>query len=240
MKVEILTILPGLVRGYLQEGMLGRAIRDGLMTVNLKYIRDYASDKHQMTDDYPYGGGPGLVMKAEPLANAHNAIKKEKKSRTIFLTPQGKTFSAGDAKRLSRYKQLILVCGRYEGVDQRFRDKYVDEEISIGDYVLTGGELPALVVLDAVSRFVPKVLGNDLSAECDSFSSGLLEHPQYTKPREFEGMEVPEVLTNGNHKLIKEWQLEKSLKKTAKVRPDLYQEWIEANPPIAQKKKKKR
>jgi len=240
MKVEILSILPGLLRSYLQEGMIGRAIRESRLKVNLRYIRDYATDKHHMTDDTPYGGGPGLVMKAEPLANAHNAISKNKSSRTIFLTPQGKTFSSETAKRLAKYKQLIFVCGRYEGVDQRFRDKYVDEEISIGDYVLTGGELASLVVLDAVSRFIPGVLGNDQSAECDSFSDGLLEHPQYTKPREFEGMEVPEVMTSGNHKLIKIWQHEKSLAKTREIRPELYEQWVKDNPPQPQKKKRKR
>lgn len=224
MKIEILSILPGLLRSYLPEGMIGRAIRDGRLSVDCHQIRDFAENRHGTTDDSPYGGGPGLVMMAEPLAKAVQSLGEMRKSRTIFLTPQGKPFSAAKAKRLAGFRRLILVCGRYEGVDQRFRDRYVDEEISIGDYVLTGGELPALVVMDAVARFLPGVLGNDLSANEDSFSRGLLEHPQYTRPRIFEGVPVPDVLLSGNHGRIRAWQKEQSLARTMAVRPELLTE----------------
>ncbi len=237
MKIEILTILPGVLHSYLQEGMIGRAVRDKRLTINLVNVRNYAEDRHQTTDDTPYGGGPGQLMKAEPLANAVKSLRPMKSSRTIFLTPQGKPFAATDAKRLAKYKRLVLVCGRYEGVDQRFRDRYVDEELSIGDYVLTGGELPALVVLDAVARFVPGVLGNQDSAEADSFSNGLLEHPQYTKPRVFEGLEVPAVLLSGNHSKIEAWRQQQSEQRTRQVRPDLLKGEIEAeNLPVPERK----
>jgi len=202
------------------EGMVGRAVRDKLMLINLVNIRDFATDKHHTTDDKPYGGGPGQLMKVEPLAAAVRTRRKAG-SHVVFLTPQGKPFTTARAQELAQKRHLILVCGRYEGVDQRFRDAFVDEEISIGDYVLTGGELAAMVVMDAVSRFVPGVLGNNQSAEKDSFSNGLLEHPQYTKPREFEGMVVPEVLLAGHHAKIVAWQEAESAKRTEAVRPDL-------------------
>lgn len=221
MRVEILTILPGLLHSYLQEGVLGRAIRAGTLTVNVVNIRDFAEDRHRTTDDGPYGGGPGQVMKVEPLVKALCSLASAAKSRTIFLSPQGRPFTAETAKRLARERRLVLVCGRYEGVDQRFRDRFVDEELSIGDYVLSGGELPALVVLEAAARFIPGVLGNEESSHNESFATGLLEYPHYTRPRLFEEMAVPEVLLSGNHARIEAWRLEEARKRTARVRPDL-------------------
>ncbi len=236
MRIDILSILPGVLNGYLMEGMLGRAIREDRLHVNVVNPRDYANNRHRSVDDYPYGGGPGLLMQVGPLVRAMRSLPTCADSRTLFLTPQGKRFDVADARRLAGYKRLVLICGRYEGVDQRFRDSFVDEELSIGDYVLTGGELPALVVLDAVARFVPGVLGNEQSAETDSFSDGLLEGPQYTKPREFEGMRVPEVLLSGDHGKIEAWRRAQSLLRTQRVRPDLLP--ADAQPPFERPRKK--
>ena len=220
MRIDILTILPGLLHGYLQEGMIGRAIRERRLKVNLVNIRDFSRDKHRKTDDAPYGGGPGLVMSPEPLAAAVSSLPKPRR-KVILMSAQGTPFCAEKARHLAKQHHLALVCGRYEGLDQRFIDHYVDEEISIGDYVLTGGELAALVVMDAVARFVPGVLGNEASAESESFSEGLLEYPQYTRPLEFEGEKVPEVLLGGNHAAIDAWRREQAQRITRHRRPDL-------------------
>jgi tRNA (guanine37-N1)-methyltransferase len=206
----------------LQESILGKAIQKGLIEVQAVNIRDYTSDKHHVTDDTPYGGGQGMVMKVEPIAQAIESItSRDPSSWTVHLTPQGKPFDQNMAQRLAVRSHLILLCGRYEGVDERVRDLFVNEEISIGDYILTGGELAAMVVIDAVSRFLPGVLGSDRSAEEDSFSEFLLEYPQYTRPHEFRGKYVPDVLLSGNHAAISLWRKKEALKRTWMRRPDL-------------------
>ena len=218
---DILTLFPEMFRSPLKESIIGKAREAGLITVNLFNIRDYAEGKHRVTDDYPYGGGKGMIMKPEPIIRGIEAIQSSNpKARVILMTPQGYLLRQEVVKRLAQQSHLILVCGRYEGVDERVRD-IVDEEISIGDYVLTGGELAALVVIDAVSRLIPKVLGDEGASEDDSFSQGLLEYPQYTRPREFAGREVPEILLSGDHQAIERWRRQESLRRTEKRRPDL-------------------
>lgn len=222
MKFDILTLFPGMFDSPLRESILGRAIEKGLVEVRTVNIRDFAMDKHQVVDDTPYGGGQGMVMKVEPIARAIEWVKAQNPSaRTIYLTPQGKQFNHEMARTLSSRSHLILLCGRYEGVDERVREIFVDEEISIGDYVLTGGELAAMVLIDAVSRLLPGVLGSDRSAEEDSFFHSLLEYPQYTRPFNFRGSEVPAVLLSGNHSEILLWRRREALKQTAVRRPDL-------------------
>ena len=222
MKFDILTLVPGMFSSPLQESILGRAIQKDLMEVRVINVRDFALDKHQVVDDTPYGGGQGMVMKAEPIARAIEWAKSEDPSAwTVYLTPQGKPFDQEKARSLSSRPHLILLCGRYEGVDERVREMFIDEEISIGDYVLTGGELAAMVIIDAVSRFVPGVLGSAQSAEDDSFTNALLEYPQYTRPFDFEGRCVPEILLSGNHAAISLWRRKEALKRTVIRRPDL-------------------
>ncbi len=222
MKFDILTLFPGMFDSPLRESILGRAIEKGLVEVRTVNIRDFAMDKHQVVDDTPYGGGQGMVMKVEPIARAIEWVKAQNPSaRTIYLTPQGKQFNHEMARTLSSRSHLILLCGRYEGVDERVRELFVDEEISIGDYVLTGGELAAMVLIDAVSRLLPGVLGSERSAEEDSFFHSLLEYPQYTRPFNFRGSEVPAVLLSGNHSEILLWRRREALKRTAVRRPDL-------------------
>lgn len=222
MLFDILTIFPDFFTSPLQEGIVRRALADGRVQVGLHNIRDFALDRHHMTDDRPFGGGEGMVMKPEPLAACLKAAQRPGlQSRVVLLTPVGARFDQRVAERLAAYEQLLLVCGRYEGVDERFRERYVDEELSIGDYVLTGGELAALVVLDAVMRLLPGVLGCGESATNDSFSCGLLKHRQYTRPREFEGMAVPEVLFSGDHAAVAEHRLIESVRLTLTRRPDL-------------------
>ncbi len=222
MRFDILTLFPEMFSSPLRESILGRAIAKGLIQIRTINIRDYASDKHQIVDDTPYGGGQGMVMKVEPIAGVIEWAKSQNPSaRTIYLTPQGKPFNQEMALGLSSQSHLILLCGRYEGVDERVRELFVDEEISIGDYVLTGGELAAMVVVDAVSRFLPGVLGSDRSAEEDSFSNSLLEYPQYTRPFNFRGSLVPEILISGNHSAISLWRRKEALRRTWARRPDL-------------------
>lgn len=206
--------------GALNFSLIKKAQEKGLVEINLTNIRDFSSDKHKTVDDTVYGGGSGMVLKAEPLTAA---IKKSKlkNPKIIFMTPSGKRLDQETAKRLSKEKELIVICGHYEGIDQRVRDKYVDEEISIGDYVLTGGELPALVLVDTICRLVPGVVKEKDSLVNDSFYNGLLDHPSYTRPDDFEGDLVPDVLKSGNHKEIERWRRKESLKKTLFVRPDL-------------------
>jgi len=204
------------------ESILKRAHEKGLLEFRTHDLRDYSLNKHKKVDDYPFGGGVGLVMNVEPISRAIEAVKKEvPKARTVLMSPSGKPFNQEKARELSAEQNLILVCGRYEGVDERVRLHCVDEEISIGDYVLSGGEIPAMAVVDAVSRLVPGVLGDENSVVEESFSDFLLEYPQYTRPRDFKGYKVPDVLVSGNHKEIRNWQRQESLKKTAQVRPDL-------------------
>ena len=222
MRFEVLTIFPELFSGPLQEGILKRAAQAGQIRVNLHNIRDWARDKHAMTDDRPFGGGEGMVMKPEPLAACLQDVQEEESGTVILLSPRGAVYTQETAERLAGLKKLILVCGRYEGVDERFRRLYVDEDLSIGDYILTGGELAALVVIDSVTRMLPGVLGCADSATQDTFSCGLLKHGQYTRPREFFGLTVPEVLLSGDHARIKEYRFLDSVRMTLERRPDLF------------------
>jgi tRNA (guanine37-N1)-methyltransferase len=222
MKFDILTLFPKMFSSPFQESILGKAVEKGLIQIRTINIRDFTLDKHQVVDDTPYGGGQGMVMKGEPIARAIEWVKSQNPSVwTIFLTPQGKPFNQKMAQELSCRSHLILLCGRYEGIDERVRKLFADEEISIGDYVLTGGELAAMVLMDAVSRLLPGVLGSDRSAEEDSFFQSLLEYPQYTRPPNFRGMDVPEVLLSGNHAAISRWRRTEALRRTWKRRPDL-------------------
>ncbi len=220
MKISVLTVFPEMLEPMINCSILGRAIKKGILEVEVINIRDFALSKHKNTDDYPFGGGVGMLMMAEPIFSAFEQIKTED-SLSIYMSPQGETLTPEIAKELSQNKHIIILCGHYEGVDQRVIDNLIDREISIGDYVLTGGELAALVVIDALSRFVDGVLGSVDSAYEDSFSDGLLEAPQYTRPAEFNGLKVPDVLLSGNHKLISQWQREMQLKVTLEKRPDL-------------------
>jgi tRNA (guanine37-N1)-methyltransferase len=222
MRFDILTLFPNMFSSPLRESILGRAIEKGLVQIQTINIRDFTLDKHQGVDDTPYGGGQGMVMKVEPIARAIEWVKsKDPSAWVVYLTPQGKQFNQNIAMTLSSRSHLILLCGRYEGVDERVREQFVDEEISIGDYVLTGGELAAMVIIDALSRLLPGVLGSDRSAEEDSFFNSLLEYPQYTRPFNFRGSCVPEVLLSGNHSAISFWRRRKALERTSMERPDL-------------------
>lgn len=228
MRIDVMTIFPEMFHSPLSVSILKRAIEKGLLEVGLTNIRDYATDKHRRVDDYPFGGGAGMVMKPEPIFRAWSAIREKVPSgtvsRTILLCPQGKVFNQKMAWELSREEHLILICGHYEGVDERVRTGLVDDAISIGDYILTGGELGALVVIDAVTRLLPGVLGDENSPYEESFTDGLLEYPQYTRPREYRGMEVPEILLSGHHAEIKKWRRLQSLLRTKEMRPDLLKE----------------
>jgi len=213
----------------LKYSITGRAIENGLLQINAINIRDYAKDKHMKVDDYPYGGGAGLVMQAEPVCAAFDDLVTNlgKKPRVIYLTPVGYTFTQQKAQELAQEDELVLLCGHYEGIDERALERIVTDYISIGDYVLTGGELPAMVVMDAVARLVPGVLHNTESALTESFEDNLLEYPQYTRPEIYEGMRVPEVLLSGHHANVAKWRLEQSIERTKKYRPDLYNKYME-------------
>ena len=223
MNFYVLTLFPEMISQAASYSILGRAQTEGVLSVNPVNIRDFAHNKHLHVDDAPFGGGAGMVMQAPPVFEAYDSVcaKLGKKPRTVFMTPGGTPFSQEKARELSAEEDLVLLCGQYEGIDQRVIDEIVTDEISIGDYVLTGGELPALVVIDAVARMVPGVLGNEESAGDESFSGMLLEYPQYTRPREFHGSAVPEVLLSGHHEKIRKWRLEKSMELTLDRRPDL-------------------
>jgi tRNA (guanine37-N1)-methyltransferase len=222
MKFCVLTIFPEMFTPFWENGIVRRAIDGSHISVSAIDIRQHAPDRHRTTDDRPYGGGAGMVMKPEPLAGAIRAAREiAPSSRTVLMTPQGRRFSQPMAHELAGEDGVIFVCGRYEGVDERVFSRYIDDEISIGDYVLTGGELPAMIVMDAVTRLLPGVLGGEDSAEKDSFSTGLLEHAHYTRPREFEGEAVPDVLLSGNHQAIERWRTETSMIRTFLKRPDL-------------------
>ncbi|MDG5468087.1 tRNA (guanosine(37)-N1)-methyltransferase TrmD [Deltaproteobacteria bacterium IMCC39524] len=221
MKFDILTIFPDMLEGPLTASILGKAADKGLIEINLHNLRDWAEGKHKVTDDTPYGGGDGMVMKVEPVAAALSELREKRPvSRILLMSPQGKTFQQADAERFSQEAGLVFVCGRYEGFDERIRS-LVDEEISLGDFVLTGGELAAATILDATARLLPGVLGAAGSAQGDSFSDGLLEYPQYTRPAEFKGVRVPEVLASGNHQLIANWRRREQLRRTLERRPEL-------------------
>jgi len=220
MRIDFVTLFPGMFPGPLQESILGRAQARGRVEIRVVNLRDYASGRHRVTDDYPFGGGGGMMLKPEPLFACVEALRGPG-SRVILLDPRGRRFTQTLARQLARESHLILVCGHYEGVDERVREHLVDEEISIGDYVLTGGELPALVVADAVIRLLPGVLGNETAPDHDSFTGGLLEHPQYTRPEEFRGLRVPETLLSGDHPRIARWRRVMALWRTFERRPDL-------------------
>lgn len=218
MKFDILTLFPEMFEN-LKQSIIGRAIEKNIININLINIRDFSKDKHKKVDDTSYGGGAGMVMKPDVVYSAYNSIK-DKNARVIYMSPQGKTLNQEKVEELSKEEHLVILCGHYEGIDQRVLDKIVDEEISIGDYVLTGGELPAMVLIDSVSRYVEGVLKEDSIKE-ESFSNGLLEYPQYTRPEVFEGEKVPEILLSGHHENISKWRKEKSLEITKKKRPEL-------------------
>ncbi len=223
MKFHILTLFPEHIHNGLNSSILKKARDKKLIQLNLVNIRDFANNKHNTVDDYPYGGGAGMVMQPGPIVRSYNSVMKEypKKKRVIYLTPQGKTLTQSIVEELSREEELIFICGHYEGIDERVIESIVTEELSIGDYVLTGGEMAAMVVVDAVSRHVKGVLSNTVSADIESFDNSLLEFPQYTRPYEYEDMQVPEILLSGNHKKIDEFRHEQSLIRTASKRPDL-------------------
>lgn len=223
MKIDILTLFPEMFEP-LKESILGRALEKNLFELNLINIRDFSLDKHKKVDDYVFGGGDGMLMTPQPLYDAIMSVKTDE-SYTIYMSPKGTMLNQKKVCDLAKnYKHLIIVCGHYEGIDERIIELCIDEQISIGDYVLTGGELPAMVLVDSVARFIPEVLGSDTSAEDESFSDNLLEYPQYTRPREFMGLSVPEVLLNGNHKEIEKWKTEQKIIETKKYRPDLLDE----------------
>ena len=223
MRIDILTLFPEMFDGVMSASMLGRAQAGGLIDIRVHNIRDYTDNKHRKADDYPFGGGAGLIMMAQPIYDCMDAVLEGQKARRILLTPRGKTLNQNIAKKLSSEERLVLLCGHYEGVDERVME-IIDDEISIGDYVLTGGELPAMVLVDCVSRLIPGVLGSEESAADESFSENLLEYPQYTRPANFRGMEVPEILLNGHHAKILAWRGEQAQLKTALNRPDLLRE----------------
>lgn len=243
MKFDVMTLFPDMVRGVLSESIIGRAQNGGLIQVDCHNIRDFSTDKHRKTDDTPYGGGVGMVMTCQPIYDCYENILKSipegNKKRVIYMSPKGQIFSHDKAKELSGYDNLIFLCGHYEGVDQRVLDLIVDEEISIGDYVVTGGEIPACIVIDAVSRLIDGVLASSECYEGESVASGILEYPQYTKPREFRGREVPEILLSGDHAKIDRWRLEEAVKITKERRPEMLLAHPEIEESLKPKKKRK-
>jgi tRNA (guanine37-N1)-methyltransferase len=223
MRFDVFTILPEVMQEYLQSSILGRAQNAGLITVGLHNIRDFTTDRHRTTDDEPYGGGGGMVMKPEPIFTAVESVlaSEIEKVPVVLLTPQGRHFDQSIARKFSQINRIVLICGRYEGVDERVREHLATDEISVGDFVLTGGELPALIIIDAITRLLPGVLGDQDATKKDSHSDGLLEHGHYTRPASFRGWEVPAVLRDGDHARIARWRYEQSLRRTLKRRPDL-------------------
>jgi tRNA (guanine37-N1)-methyltransferase len=220
MKIDVLTLFPAMFAGPLDESIIMRARRAGLLELNIHDLRNWTHDRHRTVDDRPFGGGPGMLMKPEPVFEAVEALVQPE-TRVVLLTPSGRKFSQAIAREMAQWTDLLLVCGHYEGFDERIREGLAHDELSIGDYVLTNGALPAMVVIDAVTRLLPGALGDDQSAEQESFSSGLLEYPQYTRPAEFRGMKVPEVLLSGNHAEIAKWRQEQAATRTKERRPDL-------------------
>ena len=225
MDFHVLTIFPEMFDSPFSSGLISKALVKGLVKITCHDIRDYSTDSHKSVDDYPFGGGPGMVMKPEPIFSAvdnlHSSNRIGSNSRIIVMSPQGRVFDKNIAKELTRYDELVFICGRYEGIDERVIQNLADEEISIGDYILNGGALATMVIIDSVSRFLPGVVGSEDSIVQDSLSNGLLKYPQYTRPRSFRGFEVPEVLLSGNHKIIEKWRKDKSIEKTNNTRPDL-------------------
>ena len=243
MRFDIMTLFPEMVDGVLSESIIGRARKAGFIDVRCHNIRDYSTDRHRKTDDTPYGGGFGMVMTCQPIYDCFKAVtadlKEGERVRTLYVSPKGRRLSHEIAEELAGYDRLVILCGHYEGVDQRVLDLIVDEDISIGDYVLTGGELPACIIVDAVARLKEGVLPDSECYEKESVASGILEHPQYTKPREFMGLEVPEVLVGGDHAKIERWRLEEAVKLTRSRRPDLLEQHPEYEQALLPKKKRK-
>ncbi len=252
MRFHVLTLFPEMVLQGLHTSILGRACQQGLIEIEAVNIRDYTKNKHKKVDDYPYGGGAGMLMQAQPVYDAYKAVEERivgpdnekakegqeeeladantsNKPRVIYLTPQGAVFNQNMAKELAKEEDLVFLCGHYEGIDERVLEEIVTDYVSIGDYVLTGGELPAMVMIDSISRLVPEVLNNDVSAEFESFHEDLLEYPQYSRPEEWQGKKVPQVLLSGHHANIEKWRREQSIKRTKERRPDLYEKWKERN-----------
>ena len=232
MRFDILTLFPEVIDAVLGSSIIGRATQNGIISVNSHNIRDYTKDKHKKTDDTPYGGGKGMLMSTQPICDCFDAVKAQLDGGTtkvIYASPRGRIFNHEVAKELSSYDNIIILCGHYEGVDERVIEDIIDEEISIGDYVLTGGEIPACIMVDAISRLVPGVLSDKECYEKESIASGLLEYPQYTRPRVWNGKEVPEVLLSGHHENIDKWRLQKSLELTKERRPDLYEKYLSEN-----------
>lgn len=241
MKIKVATLFPEMF-DCMHVGIIGKAIEKGLLDLECVNVRDYSKDKHRKTDDYPFGGGAGMVMTVQPLHDCVNAVDPQREYKRIYLSPRGETLSQKKVVELSREEKLLFVCGSYEGVDERFIELDVDEELSIGDYVLTGGELPCMVAINALARYVDGVLGSEQSVEEESFSAGLLEYPQYTRPAVFEGLEVPEILLSGDHAKVNEWRKQRQIEITKERRPDLYEKIrpvLEAEEAGRRKKRKK-
>ena len=237
MKIDVLTLFPEMFTPVTESSILGRAAESGLVDIRLTDIRDFSNDKHNKADDYPFGGGGGMVMMADPVFGALESVEAGRK-KVIYMSPRGKILDEDMIREFSMLDEFVILCGHYEGMDQRVLDYWGIEEVSIGDYVLTGGELPAMVLIDSVARLIPGVLGNENSALDESVYSGLLEHPQYTKPREYRGLQVPEVLVSGNHKLISLWKFRESLKLTKQRRPDLFEKYVNENRELSKEEKK--
>lgn len=241
-KFHILTLFPEMILQGLAPSVIGRAVEKGVISLNAVDIRDYTLDRHGKVDDYPYGGGAGMLMQAQPVYDAYQSvidrIDPNKPRRVIYVTPQGQPFHQATAKALSEEEELIFLCGHYEGIDERVLEEIVTDEISLGDYVLTGGELAAMVMVDAIARLVPGVLHNGESAETESFGDGLLEYPQYSRPEIWHGKRVPEILLSGDHAKVDAWRMEQALARTKERRPDLYEKYREAHPPVEKKRRK--
>lgn len=223
--IKIVTLFPDFFESPLRTGLMGKAVESGLVTVNLIDLREFSDDKFKRCDDYPYGGGSGMVLMPEPLFRALSAVK-DSKTRVVLTSPSGRLLTQNVVKELAREDELCIICGRYEGVDQRVVDRFVDDEISVGDYVLSGGEYAALVMVDAIARYVPGFMSNSESLKEESFENDLLEYPQYTRPAEIEGMRVPDILISGDHGKIRQWRRDQSIEKTRRVRPDLYNRYL--------------
>ncbi len=247
MKFHIMTLFPEMIEQSLSNSITGRAREKGYISFNAVNIRDFSNDyKHHKVDDYTYGGGAGMLMQAQPIYDCFQSVKESiikeggNNPRVIYVTPQGSVFNQSMAADFAREEDIVFLCGHYEGVDERVLEEIVTDYVSIGDYVLTGGELPAMVMIDAISRLVPGVLNNDESAMTESFNNNLLEYPQYSRPEEWMGKKVPAILLSGDHKKVDEWRLEQSIIRTKERRPDLYEKWLAENPPQPEKKKRRR
>lgn len=240
MKFHVLTLFPEMINSAFSTSITGRAKDKGLLELNSVNIRDFTNDKNGRVDDYTYGGGAGMLMQAQPVYDAFKSLNVSDGTRVVYLSPVGKVFNQKMAQELAGEEEIVFLCGHYEGIDDRVIEKIVTDRVSIGDYVLTGGEMPALIMMDAISRLVPGVLGNEVSADTESFDDYLLEYSQYSRPENWEGMKVPEILLSGNHQKIEEYRLEESIERTKEYRPDLYEKWAIAHPEYFEAKEKKR